>query len=443
MMRNLYLVLALCLFFPVGLFAQVDTLQTVVYFDVGQSTLRADARARLDALLQRRGGADWVRVELTGRTDHDGDPAANERLAQRRIASVQAYLFQNGGLAAEICGSQAKGEADPLADNATPAGKSINRSVRIDCQVRRRPAMTSIPSTSLSDAVPLVQPLDTVKANLIPCFDADCRRDTTIVLPQGTRLVFNRCEYLRLQPCLEFEEALSAREALENGLTTMDSQGRALSSCGMIRITLRPGCSPDECFNYPVKVRSLVPKPECNPCSVMPPTLFELSRELAWQSSTKESPQIELVKEKGKEYYAYELRCPGNWKNCDCLPLGIGMKFKAPRKYIIRAVTLSMECPMVVVTRDTFNSKRPNIARFKVPCPNSKIYLSYTLLTPAGDTLHVKRHSTEKMRARKKVRDCGNPRGKRIRRVLGIFPVYRHALYHKYFLVAKKDRIRR
>jgi outer membrane protein OmpA-like peptidoglycan-associated protein len=77
MIRNLYLVLALCLFFPAGLFAQVDTLQTVVYFDVGQSTLRADARVRLDALLQRRGEADWVRVEFTGRTDHDGDLAAN------------------------------------------------------------------------------------------------------------------------------------------------------------------------------------------------------------------------------------------------------------------------------------------------------------------------------------------------------------------------------
>jgi OmpA family len=170
-----------------------------VYFDVGQSTLRADARASLDALLRRRAEAEWVRVEFTGCTDHDGDLAANLRLAQRRIASVQSYLHDKGGLSAELCESQAKGEADPLADNATPIGKSINRSVLVECKIRRRRIATLLEPAGM----PPGRLPDTAKLPPVVPYDADCKLDTTIVLSQGTQLVFNRCEYLELQSGLE------------------------------------------------------------------------------------------------------------------------------------------------------------------------------------------------------------------------------------------------
>jgi hypothetical protein len=427
------LFLALICLLPLLLPAQSDTLQTRVYFDVGKSALRADARASLDALVARRGQAQWGQVQLTGRTDFTGDSLSNLRLSERRIASVQAYLAEKGGLQPRQFKVQALGKSSPLADNQSPAGKSMNRSVSVQCQ------LLTVTQPQVLPAPPALPPLrvDTIPLPPKQPYDPDCTKDTTIILPKGTRLAFNRCEYLELKPCLEFEEALSARDAIARGLNTEDSLGRTLESCGMIRITLKPGCSPKDCFKHAILVKTPVPKEDCNSC-VEPPTLFEITQRMSWGPPRQESPKIEIVKEKGKEYYQYELRCPGGWKNCDCLSEGPRIKIKAPRRHKIEFVRLSMDCPMIVLTKSPHPKRRPHVVKFHIPCPNSKLSYAYRMVAPDGKVTEGENKPLEKLRAKQPVRECKNHRGKRIKRVLGIFPVYRHKLYHKYFLVNKK-----
>jgi hypothetical protein len=433
--RRLLLVLS-CLI-PLGVFAQMDTLQTRVYFDFGQSALRADARASLDALLARRTQTTWIMVDLTGRTDQVGDAAANERLSMRRMESVRAYLMQKAALAPEKFSLLNRGENDPLADNTTPQGKSINRSVNVVFQMARpRPANEKLPTP----VPPRPVPVAVVPA--VQPYDSGCKLDTTIVLPQGTRLVFNRCEYLRLKPCLSFEEALSARSAMAMGLTTQDTLGRTLESCGMIRITLAKGCTPDTCFLHPVLVKTPVPAPDCNSCA-SPPTLYEITQILRWRSATRESPKITIVKDKGKEYYQYEMRCPSGWKNCDCLAYTKRVKYKAPRGYKISSATLSFECPMIVLQAKPHPEKRPNVVRLYPPCPGVAPYYSVKMISPAGDLITVESQPLAKLKGRRPVRTCNSGKLKRIGRVLWVFPVFQHRLYHKYRLVARKDRIRR
>lgn len=429
MIRNLYLILALCLFFPVGLFAQADTLQTVVYFDVGQSALRADARASLDALLQRRGVADWVQVQLTGRTDFTGDSLSNLRLSERRVQSVQAYLAAKGGLQPRQFKVKALGKANPLGDYKTPAGKSINRSVAIQCRLLPVPTLPVVSEDS-------VKP-DTVADPPIQQHDSDCKLDTTIVLPQGTLVVFNRCEYLELQDFLVFEEALSARAALANGLTTMDSLGRTLQSSGMIRITLKPG-SPKECFDPSLIVRIPIPKGDCNAC-LGASTLFDITSQSTWNPTTQDDPKIEAVEVQGISYYQFRIKCWCNWKNIDCPVQGNSVTIKAPRRHKLQSVSLSMECPMVVLTKAPEKDRLREVV-FSVPCPKSKIFYQYIMVDPKGKTIEVKNKPLEELRGKRPVDLCKGNLAKPIRRVLGIFPVYRYELYHTYFLPKNKKR---
>ena len=199
---------------------------------------------------------------------------------------------------------------------------------------------------------------------------------------------------------------------------------------------MRPGRGADSCFKVPVRVRTLAPDPKCMPCTGAP-SLFQISG-AAWQPVGSQSPKIELVKDQGKLYYQYEVRCPGGWKNCDCRTKVYQINVKAPFGYKIESATISMECPMVVVTRTGHRGKRRNMLTFSIPCPNSTVYLDYTLVSLFGKRQVVERKPIEKFRGKNPFRDCENPRDQRIRRVLGIFTVYRHRLYHTYFLLSKR-----
>ncbi|MCC6838789.1 MAG: PD40 domain-containing protein [Flavobacteriales bacterium] len=67
-----------------------------------------------------------VRIELQGHTDNVGDLEANMVLSRSRAANVMQYLTGQG-IAAERLGSQGFGPTVPIADNATEAGRALNR----------------------------------------------------------------------------------------------------------------------------------------------------------------------------------------------------------------------------------------------------------------------------------------------------------------------------
>jgi outer membrane protein OmpA-like peptidoglycan-associated protein len=101
------------------------TLQSDVLFAFDSATLNASARERIgeaaQAIAQRRPRS----VVVEGFTDSRGGTAYNLRLSQRRAEAVRRALR---GLTARAVG---RGEADPVASNATANGRSLNRRVEI------------------------------------------------------------------------------------------------------------------------------------------------------------------------------------------------------------------------------------------------------------------------------------------------------------------------
>lgn len=93
-------------------------------FASGRASLTTEANASLRRLAQELAGR---RVEVTGFTDSQGETAANLRLSQRRAEAVAAILREAGIEAT----AQGRGEADPVADNATEQGRARNRRVEI------------------------------------------------------------------------------------------------------------------------------------------------------------------------------------------------------------------------------------------------------------------------------------------------------------------------
>jgi outer membrane protein OmpA-like peptidoglycan-associated protein len=72
-------------------------------------------------------------LSITGHTDGQGADEANRLLSQRRADAVRRALAA-AGIAASRLKAVGRGEADPVADNATEAGRARNRRVEISVQ---------------------------------------------------------------------------------------------------------------------------------------------------------------------------------------------------------------------------------------------------------------------------------------------------------------------
>jgi OmpA-OmpF porin, OOP family len=65
-------------------------------------------------------------ISLVGHTDNVGDDGSNMALGQRRADIVKSYLVSKG-VAADKINATSQGEAQPIADNGTDAGRQENR----------------------------------------------------------------------------------------------------------------------------------------------------------------------------------------------------------------------------------------------------------------------------------------------------------------------------
>ncbi len=67
-------------------------------------------------------------IEIAGHTDDKGDAEVNMRLSQRRAETVAKHLVRHGVLADKVR-AVGYGEAQPIADNRTDAGRKMNRRI--------------------------------------------------------------------------------------------------------------------------------------------------------------------------------------------------------------------------------------------------------------------------------------------------------------------------
>jgi outer membrane protein OmpA-like peptidoglycan-associated protein len=104
-------------------------LQDVV-FATGRAELKPGAAERLRPLASYLQANPQVKVRIDGHTDAQGSDAYNPALSERRAAAVRAALASMGIDPARI-ETVGHGEATPLADNRTAAGRQQNRRVEV------------------------------------------------------------------------------------------------------------------------------------------------------------------------------------------------------------------------------------------------------------------------------------------------------------------------
>jgi len=75
-------------------------------------------------------------IDIVGHTDSVGTEAYNQALGQRRANSAQRYLVERGVNPALVTTSS-RGELQPIASNATPEGRAMNRRVDITVDASR------------------------------------------------------------------------------------------------------------------------------------------------------------------------------------------------------------------------------------------------------------------------------------------------------------------
>lgn len=103
---------------------------SVAEFDVNSTAIRPVFQQTLNQVAQTLTSYPNTYIDVYGHTDSDGSDAYNLDLSNRRAQSVASYLEGRGVNRARIA-TQGFGESQPIASNATAAGKQQNRRVEI------------------------------------------------------------------------------------------------------------------------------------------------------------------------------------------------------------------------------------------------------------------------------------------------------------------------
>ena len=101
-----------------------------IYFDTAKAELRPESGDTLQQVLGVLREDPALRLVVAGHTDGAGDAAYNQALSERRAASVVAWLTREG-IDGKRLQSEGLGESRPVADNATEAGRALNRRVEV------------------------------------------------------------------------------------------------------------------------------------------------------------------------------------------------------------------------------------------------------------------------------------------------------------------------
>ena len=104
-------------------------------FDTNSAKLKPTADKKLAEVVDFTVKYPESDLAVTGHTDSTGSDAYNQKLSEKRAASVKAYLV-NKGVPAEHIIAKGEGEAKPVASNKTKAGRAENRRVEITSVVR-------------------------------------------------------------------------------------------------------------------------------------------------------------------------------------------------------------------------------------------------------------------------------------------------------------------
>jgi outer membrane protein OmpA-like peptidoglycan-associated protein len=104
-----------------------------VFFENNSAKLTSASTATLDKAVDTLKQRSDIAVEVAAYTDSRGKASYNEHLSGLRANSVKDYLVSHGIDVSRIT-AKGYGEANPIADNATRAGRAQNRRVELIIQ---------------------------------------------------------------------------------------------------------------------------------------------------------------------------------------------------------------------------------------------------------------------------------------------------------------------
>ncbi len=104
-----------------------------INFDFDSATIRSESGTLLDSLATGLRASTASAIAVIGHTSSEGSEEYNKALSQRRAEAVVGAIVDRG-IGADRVSAEGRGENEPIAENLTEAGRSLNRRVEIVCQ---------------------------------------------------------------------------------------------------------------------------------------------------------------------------------------------------------------------------------------------------------------------------------------------------------------------
>jgi outer membrane protein OmpA-like peptidoglycan-associated protein len=102
-----------------------------ILFGLNKSELTDEAKAQLDAEIQKLGSVKHFVIQVEGFTDKSGHTASNLNLSRRRADAVVGYLVTTAKVPLYRIHVIGLGSANPVAENSTRKGRQENRRVEV------------------------------------------------------------------------------------------------------------------------------------------------------------------------------------------------------------------------------------------------------------------------------------------------------------------------
>lgn len=106
------------------------TFDSGLLFDFDSDRIRPEAARNFQELAKSLNKFGDSNLLIVGHTDSQGEDAYNMSLSQRRANAASAYL-QSQGVPSSRISTSGRGESEPVATNATEAGRQLNRRVEV------------------------------------------------------------------------------------------------------------------------------------------------------------------------------------------------------------------------------------------------------------------------------------------------------------------------
>lgn len=106
------------------------TMRNEILFDFNSAALRSSSRDELREMAEVFDRYGDTTIVVAGHTDSTGSAAYNERLSERRAASVSNYL-EDLGVRSSRLDAYGYGESKPKSSNSTASGRQNNRRVEL------------------------------------------------------------------------------------------------------------------------------------------------------------------------------------------------------------------------------------------------------------------------------------------------------------------------